>query len=78
MPVSIDQIFRDAADRRITWQEALTMTVMIDEDGNLHEPNTDIEKHRLVQKVFVLRHFVKTDNDPTLQKYAKLLDRWTN
>ena len=71
MPVSVDQIFRDAADRRITWEEALQMTVLIDENGKVRQPANDLEKRLLDAKVNALRPYVKMLDDPFLTKIAK-------
>ncbi len=73
MPVSIHDVYRDAADRRITWEEALRMTIIIDENGNVRKPATDTEKQMFATKVDALRPYVKTLNDPYLLDIAKML-----
>ena len=73
MPLSVDQIFRDAADRRITWEEALQMTTLIDEDGHVRQPANAGERRSMDAKVNALRPYVKMLDDPFLLNIAKTL-----
>lgn len=73
MPISIHEIYRDAADRRITWKEALQMTVVIDENGKVRKPGSESEKNLLEHKAEALRPYIKIANDPFLLDVAKIL-----
>ena len=73
MTISIHEIFRDAADRRISWQEALRMTIVIDENGQLNQPSSEHEKVALKQKTDALRPYARSLDDPFLNEIAKIL-----
>lgn len=73
MPISIDEIYRDAADYRITWEEALKMTIVIDDKGDFLPPTSDSDKVRLEQKAQALKPYIKSADDPLLQSIAKIL-----
>jgi len=73
MPISIDDIYRDAADYRITWEEALKMTIVIDDKGDFLAPTNDSDKVRLQKKAQALRPYIKSTDDPILQSLAKIL-----
>ena len=73
MTISIHEIYRDAADRRITWQEALRMTIVIDDNGELKQPLTEHEKVAMKVKTDALRPYVRSVDDPYLNEIAKIL-----
>ena len=73
MPISIDEIYRDAADYRITWKEALMMTIVIDDKGQFLPPATDSDKVHMQEKAQALRPYVKNTDDPFLKSIAKIL-----
>ena len=77
MTISIHEIYRDAADRRISWQEALRMTVVIDDNGNIQQPATEHEKNILQQKVDALRPYAKSVDDPYLNKIVKIMHMYS-
>lgn len=73
MPISVDEIYRDAADYRITWEEALIMTIIIDDNGHFLPPASEADKARLEEKAQALRPYVMSADDPLLQSIAKIL-----
>ena len=44
MPIPSNSIYRDAADFRITWQEALRWTMIIDEEDEIITPASATEE----------------------------------
>lgn len=63
MPIPFDQIYRDAADYRITWHEALVGTMVIDSKGDVLLPSNEQQKYDLHRKAKALRHYsIAADN----------------
>lgn len=73
MPISTDAIFRDAADHRISWQEALASTVVIDDEGRIIQPTTPDEESRLQEKLHALLPYSKSSQDPLLNEIVRQL-----
>ena len=73
MPISVEEIYRDAADYRITWKEALMMTIVIDDNGQFLPPASDADKTRLEEKAHALKPYIKSTDDPLLKSIAKIL-----
>ena len=73
MPIPFDQIYRDAADSRISWEEALVGTLVIDDNGDLVAPANDKEKVILHRKAQALHHYSRSVEDNLLKDVIKKL-----
>lgn len=73
MPIPSNSIYRDAADFRITWQEALRWTMIIDEEDELITPASATEKELYKSKVSALRSYSRSVSDDFLQAVLEKL-----
>jgi hypothetical protein len=73
MPIPTHSIYRDAADFRITWQEALRWTLIIDEDDKIITPASATELEMFKSKVSELRSYSRTVSDNFLKEIVKKL-----
>ena len=74
MPVPPEEIYRDAADWRISWQDALQWTRVIDEEGHINQPVSESEKAEMKDKIDSLRNYSKTVNDAFLKEILQKLE----
>jgi hypothetical protein len=74
MPIPFDQIYRDASDSRISWQEALEETLIIDDDGEVLLPGNEKQVNDLHNKFASLRHYSITAEDNLLDEVLNRLE----
>lgn len=75
MPIPFELIYRDAADCRISWQEALFETLVIDHEGEVFVPNDHKQKILLKRKKMVLRNYSVTANDDLLKHFIRKIEK---
>ena len=73
MPVPPEHLYREAADWRITWEEALQWTRVIDEDGQVRKPVSASEKASMEAKIKTLKRYSKISKDDFLKDVLKKL-----
>jgi len=73
MPVPPEHLYREAADWRITWKEALQWTRVIDEDGQIRKPVSDSEKASMEAKIKTLKTYSRISSNVFLKDLLKKL-----
>jgi len=68
MPIPSETIYRDAADFRITWKEALEWTLIIDEQGDIQLPRSELDKQRFETKLDTLQRYSRITNNTYLRQ----------
>ena len=68
MPIPSETYYRDAADSRITWKEALRSTRVLDNKGRINFPQSEKEKQCFEEKVESLRFYSTITKDKFLNK----------
>ena len=73
MPVPPEEIYREAADWRITWEDALYWTGILDDDGQVHQASSASEKAAMKRKADSLRAYSRIGNNDYLKEILKKL-----